>query len=267
MLMKKGVNAWIYPSKFTVDEVLEASAKIGFEGVELNLDEKSLKFSKKRRREIAEKASSLGLELPSLCTGLFWKFNLASPEEKVRKKGVEIIKKGCEFASDIGSKVLLIVPAVAVPEIPYEEIWRLAKESILKAASTAESYDVILGVENVWNQFLYSPLEFRRFIEEINHPYVKAYFDVGNIHFLGFPQQWIRHLSDLIICVHVKDFLRSERRFKPLLEGDVPWSEVMKALREIGYKGFLNVELPPYPGHPLKAAIDSKAALDIIFKM
>ena len=83
--MKKGVNAWIYPSRFTVDEILDASAKIGFEGVELNLNEESLKSSKKERKAIAEKAASLGLELPSLCTGLFWKFNLASPEEETRK--------------------------------------------------------------------------------------------------------------------------------------------------------------------------------------
>ncbi len=265
--MKKGVNAWIYPSSFTVDEVLKASANIGFDGVEFNLDEKSLKLSKKERREISEKAASLGLELPSLCTGLFWKFNLASPDEKVREMGIEIIKKGCEFASDIGSKVFLVVPAVAVPEVSYSEMWNLSKESILKAVHTAEEYDVILGIENVWNRFLYSPLEFRRFIEEINHSYVKVYFDVGNIHFLGFPQQWIRHLSDLIVCIHVKDFLRAEREFKPLLEGDVPWPEVMRALREVGYDGFLNVEVSPYPGHPLKAAMDSKSALDLILQM
>ena len=265
--LKKGVNAWIYPSEFTIDELLEASAKIGFDGVELNLDEESLKFSKKKRKAIAEKAASLGLELPSLCTGLFWKFNLASPDENTRKMGVEILKKGCEFASDIGSKVFLVVPAVAVPEVSYQEMWNLSRESILKAVSTAEDYDVILGIENVWNRFLCSPLEFRRFIEEINHPNVKAYFDVGNIYLLGFPQQWIRYLSDLIVCIHVKDFLRSTRQFKPLLEGEIPWLEVMKALREIGYDGFLNVEVSPYPGHPLKAAMDSKAALDLIFQM
>ena len=265
--MKKGVNAWIYPSDFTVDKILEVSAEIGFEGVELNLTEESLRFSKEKKKAIVEKAASLGLELPSLCTGLFWKFNLASPDENTRKMGVEIIKKGCEFASDIGSKVLLVVPAVAVPEVSYQKMWELSKESILKAASTAEDYGVVLGIENVWNRFLYSPLEFRRFIEEINHPYVKAYFDVGNIYFLGFPQQWIRHLSDLIACVHVKGFLRQQAQFKPLLEGDLPWAEVMKAFREIGYNGFLNVELPPYPGHPLKAAMDSKTALDLIFQM
>jgi len=265
--LKKGVNAWIYPSRFTVDKILDVSAEIGFDGVELNLNEESLKFSKEKRKAIAEKAASLGLELPSLCTGLFWKFNLASPDGKTRKMGVEVIKKGCEFASNIGAKILLVVPAVAVAEIPYQETWKLSKESILEAVSAAEEHDVVLGIENVWNRFLYSPLEFRKFIEEINHPNVKAYFDVGNIHFLGFPQQWIYHLSDLIISIHVKGFLRSSLQFRQLLEGDVPWPEVMKALRKVGYDGFLNVEVSPYPGHPLKAAMDSKAALDLIFQM
>lgn len=268
--MKKGVNAWIYPQNFSTDDILKASKEIGYDGVELNLDEKNLKFSRKERKEMAEKAEALGLELPSLCTGLFWKYNLASPEEKIRRKGIEIIKTGCEFAADIGAKVLLVVPAVAVPEVPYDKMWRLSQEGILEAASRAEDCGIIIGVENVWNKFLYSPLEFRRFIEEINHPNVKAYFDVGNIQFLGFPQQWIRYLSELIVCVHVKGFHTPapfEPRFTNLLQGTIEWPEVMKALRDIRYNGFVNVEVSPYPGHPLKSAMDNKTALDIIFEM
>lgn len=177
------------------------------------------------------------------------------------------MKTGCEFASDIGVSVFLVVPAIAAPEVPYQKMWELSKNCILDTAQTAEDHGVTLAIENVWNRFLYSPLEFRSFIEEINHPHVKAYFDVGNIYLLGFPQQWIRHLSDLIACVHVKDFKRSTLQFTPLLEGEVPWSEAMRALREIGYNGFLNVEVPPYTGHPMKAAMDSKAALDLILNM
>ena len=265
--MKKGVNAWIYPSELAVDEILEASGEIGFDGVELNLDEENLKLAKRERREISEKAASLDLELPSLCSGLFWKYNLASPEERIRQKGIEIIKNGCEFAADIGASVFLVVPAVAVPEVSYQEMWELSKQSILEAIPAAEEHDVLLGIENVWNRFLYSPLEFRRFVEEINHPNVKVYFDVGNFQLLAFPQQWIRYLSDLVVCVNVKDFQRSTLQFKPLLQGDVPWREVMRALREIGYDGFLNVEVSPYPSHPTKSAHDSKTALDIILEM
>jgi L-ribulose-5-phosphate 3-epimerase len=265
--MKSGVNAWIYPEDFTINKTLETSKKIGYDGVELNIDEEMLKQDMKGISSIAEKAKSLELELPSLCTGLFWRYNLASPDKEIRKRGVGILKKGCEIASILGAKAVLAVPAVAVPEVPYQKTWTLSKESILEAASAAEDHGVYIGVENVWNRFLYGPLEFRNFIEEIGHPYVKAYFDVGNILFLGFPQQWILHLADLIVCVHVKDFQRSTLQFKPLLQGDVPWQDVIKSLRQIGYDGFLNVEVPPYPGHPTKSAVDSRSSLDMILKM
>jgi len=263
--MKKGVNAWIYPSNFGVDEVLSSSKKVGFDGVELNLSEEMLKLNRGERATIHDKANSLGLELPSLCTSLFWKYNLASPDEHIRRKSIEIIRYGCEFASDIGAKVFLVVPAVATREVSYVDMWDLSKKSIIEASRFAEEHGVIIGVENVWNKFLYSPLEFRRFIGEINHPNVKVYFDVGNVFFLGFPEQWIKHLADLIVCVHVKDFQLSTLQFRPIFEGDIQWQGVMRALKEVGYNGYLNVEIGPYPGHPLKAAIDSKAALDIMF--
>ena len=264
--MKIGANAWMYPEDFTVSRILETSKEIGYDGVELNLDEKMLEYDRKRIGLIAEKAESLGLELPSLCTGLFWKYNLADPDKDVRKKGVEILKDGCKIASELGAEVMLAVPAVAVPRVTYQKTWELAKESLLEAAQIARDYGVYIGVENVWNKFLYSPLEFRSFIEDVGHPNVKAYIDIGNILFLGFPQEWIIHLSDLIVCVHVKDFEMKTLQFKPLLQGDVPWPDVIKSLRQIGYDGFLNVEVPPYPGHPTKSAIDNKSALDMILE-
>jgi len=268
--LKMGVNAWIYPGSFTVDKILNESAKIGYHGVELNLSEGGeldvFKVSDTELRRIKELAESLGLEIPSVCTGLFWKYNLASPDEATRRKGIEIIKRGCEIASKLGARCLLVVPAVATPELSYEEIWNLSKTSILEAASTAEEYGIYIGVENVWNRFLYSPLEFRSFLEDVNHDYVKMYFDVGNILFIGHPVQWIKTLAEYIVCVHVKDFIIGERRFVPLLQGDVPWKDVMKALSEVGYDYYLNVEVPPYRGDPLKAAMDSKTALEIIMR-
>ncbi|MEM3693584.1 MAG: sugar phosphate isomerase/epimerase family protein [Candidatus Bathyarchaeia archaeon] len=268
--MKRGVNAWIFPRDFSLDQIFEASASIGYEGVELNLDEEKLdpwKAPKAERKEIVEKAESLGIDLPSLCTGLFWKYNLAGTDEALRRRGIELMAKGCEFASDLGAKVLLVVPAIATPEVSYKSMWNRSKEAILQGASKAEEFGIYLGIENVWNRFLYSPLEFRAFLEELNHDYVKAYFDVGNALFLGFPQHWIEILSDYITCIHVKDFNMKLRQFKPLLQGDVPWKAVIEALRKINYGFFLNVELGPLPEDPLKSASESKAALDKILSL
>jgi len=268
--VRKGVNAWVFPGEFTVDDTLEAGARVGYDGVELNIDEAKLDPYRVTRGEcerIAEKAGSLGIELPSICGGLFWKYNLGGLDETVRKKGVDLIRKGCEFASNLGAKVLLVVPAVATPQVPYKEMWERSKKAVLEAAPAAEDYGVYIGVENVWNRFLYSPLEFKAFLKDVNHDYVKAYFDAGNVLFLGFPQHWIEVLATDIVCVHVKDFNMEKREFRHLLQGDVPWKEVVSALSRVGYDYFLNLEVGPIPGDPLKAASENKRALDEILSI
>jgi hexulose-6-phosphate isomerase len=76
---------------------------------------------------------------------------------------------------------------------------------------------------------------------------VKAYLDVGNMVFYGFPQDWVRTLGPRIVRVHIKDFQldRANGRFfwKNLGEGDVDWPEVRKALGEVGYEGWITTEI------------------------
>ena len=50
---------------------------------------------------------------------------------------------------------------------------------------------------------------FRRFLDEINSPFVGAYFDVGNIIYIGYPDQWIRILGPRIKRVHIKYYKKS----------------------------------------------------------
>jgi L-ribulose-5-phosphate 3-epimerase len=88
---------------------------------------------------------------------------------------------------------------------------------------------VTIGVENVWNRFLLSPLEFRSFLDQIGSPWVKAYFDCANVLVHGFPEQWMRILGERIAAIHVKDFelsVGSIQGFTGLLQGDVAWPAV-----------------------------------------
>lgn len=114
---------------------------MGFEGVELNVDEEALnpkRLSAQDRRELVDTAASWGLQLPSLCSGLFWKYNLGGADQTVRRHGIELGKECCRLASDLGAKVVLLVPAVATPVVPYEEMWALARASVQEIASTAQ---------------------------------------------------------------------------------------------------------------------------------
>ncbi|WP_019538818.1 sugar phosphate isomerase/epimerase family protein [Proteiniphilum acetatigenes] len=102
-----------------------------------------------------------------------------------------------------------------------------------------------IALENVWYNFLLSPVEARRFVDDINHPLVGWYFDIGNILRYGWPDQWIRTLNRRIIRLHIKEYSRELMKRKgvregfnvELLEGDNNWPEVMKAVRGIDHRG------------------------------
>ena len=111
----------------------------------------------------------------------------------------------------------------------------------------AQDLKVVIAVEEVWNKFLLSPIEFARYVDEFKSPWVKAYFDVGNVVLYGYPQDWVRTLGNRIVKMHIKDFKmdRREGRFywKNIGEGDIDWPEIRKALSEIGYEGFMTTEI------------------------
>jgi len=254
--MKKGLNMWsiMWPAGEgapTWDALVRTVKEIGYDGIEFTYDEERVRpqeISRSQRKEYLDAARSAGLEIPSVATGVFWQRNLASPDAKERERGIELGKLGLELASDLGATVLLVVPAVNVPELPYQDVLDNSLASVRSLAKHAEEVGVTIGVENVWNKFLYSPLEFRRFIESVGSDRVRAYLDVGNTLELGHPIQWVRELKGLIACVHVKDFDLSVgglSGFRHLLRGSMDWQATMKELRSTGYDYYLNVECFP----------------------
>ena len=66
-------------------------------------------------------------------------------------------------------------------------------------------------MEEVWNKFLISPIEFARYVDSFKSPWVRAYFDVGNVLLFGYSQDWIRTLGKRIVKVHLKDFKATPR--------------------------------------------------------
>jgi len=123
-----------------------------------------------------------------------------------------------------------------------------AGEYIHLALPMARDLKIVIAIEEVWNKFLLSPLEFARYVDEFESPWVRAYFDIGNVVLFAFPQDWIRALGPRIVKIHLKDFSMDRRNsryaWKNLGEGDIDWPEVRKALGEIKYGGYVTTELP-----------------------
>jgi len=270
--MLKGINQWCFPEATPLETIFVLSQKAGFDAVELNLYQPgtvglTLETSLQEAENIAKQAKSFNLQLRSLSTGLLWQAPLSSPDESVREKGRAIVEKQIELASAIGADTVLVVPGVVDAQTSYEQCYEHSQRELRKLIPLAEKHGIQIGIENVWNKFLLSPLEMARYIDELASPNVGAYFDVGNVLQFGYPEQWIRILGKRIRKVHVKDFRTNVGNitgFVPLLAGDVNWREVRTALAEIEYEDTVTAEISPYTASPVQLAYDTAAHLAVI---
>jgi hexulose-6-phosphate isomerase len=145
---------------------------------------------------------------------------------------------------EVGANTVLIVPAVVTEMVTYEEAWKRSKSEISEIRKFAEEKQILIAIENVWNKFLLSPIEFRNYLDEFESDYIAAYFDVGNIALYGYPQHWIRTLGKRIKKIHVKGFDSNKRIFTYIYKGTIDWIAVIKALEDIGYNDYVTAELP-----------------------
>ncbi len=272
--MKSAISIWSFPGGTPLKQAMDKAKKFGLDGIELALNEEgemSLKSDPSDVKALLDHARSIGLGITSLATGLGWKYPPVTRDANIAAKGRQIVETGLKFAQILQVDCILSVPCTVSENLPYDEAYTRGVEVYRDLGKVAEKYGVTIGVEIVWNKFLYSPLEFARFIDDVNHPLVQAYFDVGNVLVFGFPDQWIRILGKRIAKVHVKDFRRSIGNitgFTTLLDGDVDYAAVMKALKEIGYDDYLIAEVGPInPAAPDFLVEKTARALELILAM
>ena len=240
--LKKAIMWGTVGVKGSVLEKMKAVKAAGFEGVEMN--------SHMDQEEVLRARDEAGLVIASVCGSQHWSKPLSHPDPKVREQGLEALKQTLRDAKRYGASSVLLVPAVVSKEVSYADAWTRSQAEIRKAIPLAEELGVKIACENVWNHFLLSPLEAARYVDEFNSPAVGWHFDVGNIIYIGWPEQWIRILGKRIQKFHIKEYSRKKRDNEglgkgfdvKLLEGDDDWPAVMKAVDDIGYSGWVMTE-------------------------
>ncbi len=270
--MKVGLNAGIFPGGPTAAEAVRLAAQAGADGLELNVSEQgafSLESTTADIRAVAAAAHAAAVELPSLHCGLHWKYPLTDPDAEVRARGIRALSRSLEIGAELGCRVLLVVPGVVRPDVRYADALERARASCGELAAYAQRLGLRVGIENVWNRFLLSPVEMAGFIDSLGSD-AAAYFDVGNILLYGYPQDWIATLGRRIAAVHFKDYrvdVPGGGGFVHLLHGDVPWAACMAELRRQGYDGYVTAELPPYRHLPDRTAAETVAAMRAILAL
>ncbi|MDD3968853.1 MAG: sugar phosphate isomerase/epimerase [Proteiniphilum sp.] len=245
--LKKSLGVGMIREELSLTDKFKLVKDLGFDGVELNTPSE---FS---LSEVLEAKAASGIELPSVVNKDHWSLPLSDPDPAVRKKCIESIAQSLQEAKELGGDTVLVVPGVVNEKVSYEEAYITSQNSIRELIPYTEKTGMQIGLENVWNNFLLSPIEAKRFVDEINHPLIGWYFDIGNILRYGWPEQWIRTLNRRIVKFHVKEFSRELMNTKglwegfkvDLLKGDNNWPVVMQAIREVNYSGgWLTAEVP-----------------------
>lgn len=240
LTIKKGVWFGMLPANLSYADRYKMARDVGFEVVQAPTEP-----DERKAEEVKKAADAVNMRIDSVMNMDHWKYPLSSSDPAVVEKSLAGMRTSLRNAKVWGSDVVLLVPAVVNAETSYHDAWTRSQKQIRTLIPLAEELKVVIAIEEVWNKFLLSPLEMAKYIEEFQSPWIKAWFDVGNVLLYGYPQDWIHTLGKSIVKVHVKDFKRKEDGYAwvNLGDGDVDWPAVRQAFADVGYAGSAITEL------------------------
>ena len=244
--IKKAIMYGMIAEGKTVLEKFQAIKEAGFDGVEMNSPDKL------SREEILEACQKTGILIEGMVDSLHWSATLSHNNPRLREQGLAALETALRDCKALGGTSVLLVPGVVDKTVSYDLCWTRSQENIRKMIPLARELGVKIAVENVWNHFIMSPLEARRFIDELDaNDAVGWHLDLGNLIVYGWPEQWVRILGHRIVKLHIKEYSR-ERANKEglwkgfsveLTEGDNDWPSIVKALDEVGYNTWACAEM------------------------
>ena len=275
--MYKALNYWVFggfTGEKTPYEFIDFAAAQGLDGIEMTVgDCLKIDITEEECKKIAAYAAEKKVGLRTLATGFYWGCSLSSPDEAERAQAVEFTRKYIRIANWLGAETILVIPGnsrvpwdESRPVVSYKDVWANSKRSIDEVTALAEELNVNLALENVWNRFLFSPMEWKFFLDQFTSPRVGIYFDLANCCIYCRPQDYIEILQKKVMAIHVKNFAESDcagglHGFGDnLLEGMVDFAEVQKALEAVGYEGALTAEMVPFSRLPDMVLPDEELA-------
>ncbi len=219
--------------------------QIGFDGVELDSP------APYEADEVRAASAASGLPVHGVVDSVHWNKRLSSPDEAVRREGIDALAGAIRDAKDFGGSSVLLVPGkVGGDDETQEHVWERSIAGIREVLPIASELGIHILIENVWNGFCYdhgggadqTADLLAEYIDAIGSPWVGVYYDLGNHQRFGKPADWVRRLGRRVVKLDVKGW-GIEAGFCKIGDGDVDWADVRKALGEIGFSGWATAEV------------------------
>lgn len=259
--MIKSISYWTlggFDGAVPIAEAARVARDLGFEAIELcyGAGELTPDATAEQLARLRQELAATGIATPTLCTGNYWAQSISALDEAERQAALTFSRSYIGCAAALGAEAVLVMPGTvdvpwdpSRPVVPAKAAWEQARNSLLELLPVAETHGVVMALENVWGKFLTGPFEFAAFIDTFDSPWIRAYFDAGNVAINGYPEHWIEILGERIDRVHIKGFQRRDGGgtlgdfTESLFDGSIDWKAVMGALRATGYDKTLTAEM------------------------
>lgn len=250
-----GIYEKATPKHFTWAERLAFAKELGFDFVEMSVDESDerwarLDWTKDERLEIVKAIYDTGVRIPTICFSGHRRFPLGSNDSELEAEALSAMKKCIELAQDLGVRVIQL----AGYDVYYEEKSPETRERFIrnlrKSCDWAEQAQVILAIEIMDDPFINSIEKYKAVEKEIDSPYLFVYPDTGNVsawHNDIWSEFYLGHRS--IAALHLKDTYavtetsKGQFRDVPFGQGCVDWENMFAVLKKTNYQGPFLIEM------------------------
>ncbi|MGI0093416.1 MAG: sugar phosphate isomerase/epimerase family protein [Nitrosotalea sp.] len=254
--------------RYALEDSIKEIAAIGYDGVELLCDVPHAyppEFGEEKIQFVKNLLSDNNLQISNLNAFTFYAIgdtyhpSWIEDDEKSRDTRVNHTIDCIQMAKKIGARNISTEPGGPVNGTNSHNVSQLEKlfiNGLSRASKIAEKEDVKILVEPEPSLLLENSKQFKNFIKKVNSEHVRLNFDIGHFFCVSEdPAQLVYELSDYTDHFHLADIAqnRVHNHLIPGL-GVIDFARVFKAMKEIGYNGFVTVELYPYQSNPVEAA-------------
>jgi len=264
-MFELGVATFNYLNRFSFEETLDHLSGQGFRCLEITSSPPHMfprDLDKARRKAMRNEMEKRGFRVASL-QPTYLDLNIISLNPAIREESLRQVKENIELAADLGAEMLVLVTGRRHPllPLPMEKAWNLCIEGIRECNEVARKHGVLIGVENVRNQFVDKGEDVRRILEDLGDENTKAVIDVANANILESPLDALESAKDHLAMVHLSDNNGKTWTHSPIGMGSIDFEAVRRKLEEIGFGGPCVLEVT-YGSDPEWAVEVSKERLE-----
>ncbi len=248
-LFELGLYEKAMPNNLNWEEKLKFAKSVGYDFVEISIDETDeklsrLNMSKEERKNLVNLMMDNNIYIRTMCLSGHRKYPLGSNNKETVKRSLDIMEKAIILANDLGIRIIQIAGYDVYYEDSSIETIKRFEENLKKSTEIAAKFGVILAFETMETEFMNTVEKAMDYVNKINSPYLQVYPDIGNI--TNASKLYNKDvLKDLetgkghIVGMHLKETVPNKFREIPFGTGHVDFEKAINLTFNLGVRKYV----------------------------